>query len=90
MVCKNVLIKGRVQGVFFRVSIKDKADQLNVKGWVKNLPNGNVEAVFEGDADKVKKLVDYCGIGPSGAMIKSVEVNEFESEEKFDGFKIRY
>ena len=90
MTCKKVLIKGRVQAVFFRVSIKERANNLGIKGWVKNLHNGDVEAIFEGDPGQVDELVEYCKVGPRTAKVSYVDVKEEKYVDEFDVFEIRY
>jgi acylphosphatase len=71
----HVLVRGRVQGIGFRVSAASRARSLGVGGWVRNLPDGGVEAVFEGPRELVESMVDWCRRGPSGAWIESVETN---------------
>lgn len=85
-----VRIEGRVQGVFFRSNIKRRALSLGIKGWVRNLLDGAVEAVFEGDEEDVKKLIDFCRIGPPGADVENVKVEFQEYKEEFKDFVIRY
>jgi acylphosphatase len=70
----RVRVHGRVQGVFFRVETRDRARSLGLAGWVRNCPDGSVEAVFEGDRARVESMVDWCGRGPSGASIDSLDV----------------
>jgi acylphosphatase len=70
----HIFVSGRVQGVFFRQNTRRQAQSLRVKGWVRNLPDGRVEAVFEGEESAVKMLVDYCRYGPSAARVENVEV----------------
>ena len=65
----HLVIKGRVQGVFYRASTQETAINLGLKGWVRNLPDGNVEAVFEGAAEKVKEAVALCYKGPPGSNV---------------------
>ena len=60
----HVIVGGRVQGVFFRQRTKGKAEYMGITGWVRNLPDGRVEAVFEGDEEAVKKLAEFCKRGP--------------------------
>jgi acylphosphatase len=74
----RVVVSGRVQGVFFRASCADEARRRGVGGWVRNVPDGRVEAVFEGEEPQVAALVAWCGHGPSGARVDAVEV---EAEE---------
>ena len=62
-----VLIKGKVQGVWYRASTKEQADRLGLSGWVRNLPLRRVEAVFQGPKDKVEQALQWCWQGPSGA-----------------------
>jgi acylphosphatase len=70
----HVFVSGRVQGVFFRQSTQQQAQSLRVNGWVRNLPDGRVEAVFEGEESAVKMLVAYCRYGPSAARVENAEV----------------
>lgn len=86
----HVLISGRVQGVFFRYGTRDLAVELGVKGWVRNLPDGRVEAVFEGDREKVERMVEFCRTGPPGAIVEDVEVKWEPYKGEFSGFSIRY
>lgn len=86
----HVFISGRVQGVFFRATTKRKARKRGVKGWVKNLRDGRVEAVFEGDQDKVKKMIQFCHEGPRSARVEDVEVNWEDPTGVFEDFSIRY
>lgn len=88
MVRARVTISGRVQGVFFRQEIKDRARSRNVTGWVTNRPDGRVEAVFEGDREAVESLVDWCRRGPRLAEVESVEV-EWGSPAGESGFSVR-
>ena len=87
----HVLISGRVQGVWFRASTKQKADQLGLTGWVRNTDDGNVEAVFEGGDDTVNEIVKWCHKGPPLSKVEKVEIiNKQEPTNGFDGFSIRY
>jgi len=74
MVRRRVLVSGLVQGVFFRESCRRAARQEGLAGWVRNLPDGRVEACFEGPADAVSRLVAWCGYGPPQASVSGVEV----------------
>ncbi len=86
----HVLIEGRVQGVFFRSYTCHQAEKLDVAGWVRNCPNGRVEAVFEGEEDKVRRIVDWCHIGPPEAHVRNVDVRWEDYTGEFDSFYIRY
>ena len=85
----HVYVSGRVQGVFFRATTRDRAQDEGVDGWVKNLDDGRVEAVFEGDPEAVDDMVDFCYEGSDMASVSTVEVEE-EEPEGIDGFKIQY
>jgi acylphosphatase len=86
----NVVITGRVQGVYFRYATRDEAIMRGVKGWVRNLRGGGVEAVFEGDKTKVEELIDFCHYGPPAAKVSSVEVTWGDYTGDFKDFFIRY
>lgn len=86
----HVIVHGLVQGVWFRASTKDEADRLGVTGWVRNLPDGSVEAVFEGDKKKVEEIVGWCHRGPSGANVSKVEIVWEPYTREFGHFDIRY
>ena len=85
---RRVVVRGNVQGVFFRDSCRREASSRGVSGWVTNRPDGAVEAVFEGDADAVQALVDWCAQGPRGAHVASVDETT-EEPEGLSGFEIR-
>lgn len=86
----RVLISGKVQGVWFRAHTKEKADELGLTGWVRNLPDGRVEAVFEGDEVLVEEMIRWCHIGSPHSKVTKVEVIEEPYEGKFARFEIRY
>jgi len=86
----HVFINGQVQGVFFRSETKYKADSQGVKGWVRNLPDGRVEAVFEGEEEAVKALVEFCKHGPEGAKVTWVDLTWEEPAGTPAGFRIKY
>ena len=88
MIRNRVLISGQVQGVYFRDAYRRLALQHGVTGWVRNLPDGRVEAVLEGPADEVHRLVDWAHQGPSSAMVTSVSVRE-ERPEGLAAFVIK-
>jgi len=83
-----VTVYGRVQGVFFRDSVREQAQTHDVSGWVCNRSDGAVEAVLEGPAESVDRVVRFCQTGPSGAQVERAEVNEQEPEG-LSGFKVR-
>jgi acylphosphatase len=84
----RVLVSGRVQGVFFRETCRRMAEQHGVSGWVRNLPDGRVEAVFEGTAGEVDRLVEWSRRGPRFAVVEDVRV-EAEPPEGITGFQVR-
>ena len=86
----HVLVSGMVQGVFFRSETQYEAKKRNVTGWVRNLPDGMVEAVFEGEEEKVKELINFCKHGPPGARVASVDVRWEKYTGEFKDFEIRY
>jgi acylphosphatase len=88
MIRRHLVIRGLVQGVFFRDSVRRKASTLNVSGWVRNTRDGAVEAVFEGEARAVAQLVAFCHEGPRGARVEAVDVTD-ETPEGLSGFAIR-
>jgi acylphosphatase len=85
---RRVVVHGRVQGVFFRDSTQRLAQRHGVAGWVANRRDGAVEAVFEGEADSVERLVAFCRAGPRGAQVDSVDVTAEEPEDLV-GFVVR-
>lgn len=86
----HVIVSGRVQGVYFRGYTRMEAQKLNVTGWVRNLPDGRVEAIFEGEKEYVEKLVDIVHEGPSHAKVTNLKVEWQEYNGEFDDFQIRY
>jgi acylphosphatase len=84
----RVVVTGVVQGVFFRTETRDRARSLSVAGWIRNVPDGTVEAAFEGDDERVDSMVEWCRRGPSGASVENVEVEWIEPEGEV-GFSIR-
>jgi acylphosphatase len=86
----HVIIHGLVQGVWFRASTKDEANRLGVNGWVRNLPDGSVEALFEGEKKKVEEIVGWCHRGPSGARVAGVDIAWEPYKGEFQHFDIRY
>ncbi len=87
---KHIFISGRVQGVGFRHFTKTHARSLGVKGWVRNLQDGRVEAIFQGDEQLVNQLIEKCKRGPRSAYVQSIEVDEEKEEDAFTEFKVRF
>ena len=88
MIRRRVVVRGRVQGVFFRARCRDAARSLDVAGWVSNEPDGTVQAVFEGDERAVEGMVAWCHIGPPQAEVQGVEVTDEEPTGE-GGFTVR-
>lgn len=84
----HVFISGVVQGVGYRFSTQDMALLLNLNGWVRNLRDGCVEAVFEGSPDRIEEMIRWCHQGPPAAIVKQVTV-EHEDPEGLNGFEMR-
>lgn len=82
-------ISGSVQGVFYRVSAKDEADKLMLKGWVKNNDEGQVEIEVQGGEKNVQEFIDWCKKGPDGAEVQDVEITKLEGFEDFRNFSIK-
>jgi len=86
----HVIITGRVQGVWFRANTRQKAEQLGVTGWIRNTRDGCVEAIFEGEENDVKEMVEWCHRGPPLAKIDNVEIRNQNPTNGFDSFSIKY
>jgi len=86
----RITVKGRVQGIFFRSSTKRIAAKLGLKGYVKNLPDGNVEVVAEGNEEKIKKLIEFCKTGPSLSKVEDADIKFEKPTKEFGGFEVRY
>lgn len=85
----HLIIFGYVQGVFYRASTLDTAIRLGLKGWVRNLPDGNVEAVFEGPIENLHKAVDWCRQGPPGSRVTKIEEKWEDYTGMFSSFEIK-
>ena len=85
---RRVVVRGDVQGVFFRDSTRERAEGLGVAGWVRNRDDGAVEAAFEGPPGAVEQLVEFCRSGPERARVDGVEVRD-EAAEDATGFSVR-
>ena len=88
-VSAEVRISGRVQGVWFRQSTKQTAEQYGVNGWVRNCPDGSVEAVIEGEKSSVEAVIDWCKEGPQMARVDNVQVNWKAATGEFSSFRVR-
>jgi len=86
----HLLISGRVQGVFYRYTAQKVALRLNVKGWIKNLPNGKVEALVIGSPSAVEAFIDWCHEGPPGAVVTDVVVEMVTPSPETEGFNITF
>lgn len=84
----HLIIEGIVQGVFFRAHTREQADRNSVQGWVRNKPDGTVEAVFEGDEEAVKKLIEWCHNGPPEAVVKNVKTDWEIYKGEFKNFTV--
>ena len=86
----KVIVTGKVQGVYYREETRKAADRLGLKGYVKNLPNGSVEAVFKGRQSLVKKMIDWCYTGSPAAIVQNVSTEETDPLENYQTFEIQY
>ena len=87
-IARRIVVSGRVQGVFFRDSARREARRVGVTGWVRNRPDGKVEAHVEGASDAVEQLVEWCRSGPRHADVDDVDVSDAEPE-RFERFDVR-
>ena len=85
----HVYVSGTVQGVYFRATTRDEARDRDIDGWVRNLDDGRVEAVFEGPARAVEELVEFCHEGSSAARVEDIEVTYGDPQGE-DGFRVRW
>ena len=85
----HVYVSGQVQGVFFRDSAREKAGQLGLAGWVKNLPDGRVEALFEGPPEGVREMIQWCQGGPPHAAVENVDAESEAPDGDLEGFEVR-
>lgn len=86
----HIVVSGRVQGVFYRGFAEETAAALGLAGWVRNTPDGNVEAVFEGDRASIEKAIRLCYDGPPAARVDNIEVRWEEFKGEFRSFSVRY
>ncbi len=86
----HLVVHGIVQGVFFRASTRDTAVRLGLTGWVRNLPDGSVECLAEGDEVALRRLVAFCSEGPPGARVERVEEQWGEAKGEFARFQVSH
>ena len=86
----HLFVSGMVQGVFFRAFTRDVAVHFGLSGWVKNLPDGRVEALFEGDRQDIEKAIRQCHAGPPGARVDEIDVAWESHRGDLKGFEVRY
>ena len=89
MICVHVRVSGMVQGVFYRAFARDKAKELGINGWVRNIPGGGVEAVLEGERQKIGELLAMMKKGPASSMVSGIELSEIKCKG-YEDFKIIY
>jgi acylphosphatase len=85
----HVFVRGNVQRIFFRSETKYEANKLHINGWVRNLPDEQVEVIFEGDKEDVKKLVEFCRTGPPTARVTAADVTWQPYSGEYASFEIR-
>ncbi len=86
----HLIIHGRVQGVWFRASTQGVANQLGIKGWVRNTPDGAVEAHIQGEDSSVEKMLSWCYQGPPGARVDLIDISRVNPDAEYTAFNIRY
>ena len=90
LIAKHILVKGKVQGVFFRKHTRQVATDLKINGWVKNTDDGNVEIFAQADEDAIKDFIAWCKQGPPKADVENVEVKDIEADNSINHFSIEY
>jgi len=86
----HLKIFGEVQGVFYRANSQERAEELGLVGWVKNLGDGSVEIVVQGEEEMINEMISWCYEGPTGSAVEDIHVKWEEVMENFNGFEIRY
>ena len=86
----HIFVSGRVQGVFFRSHTAEKAGELGLTGWVRNLKDGRVEAIFEGEKEKIEKIIEWVKKGPPFSRVENFEILWEDFKREFENFKIKY
>ena len=87
---KHIIVKGRVQGVFFRKYTQQKANELHIAGWVKNTDDDCVEIFAQGDEHKLQEFIEWCKVGPAKARVEDVEIREKDDEAGLKKFSVVY
>ena len=90
MVRAHIFVSGRVQGVFYRARTRETALAQGIGGWVRNCPDGRVEALLEGEREAVSRVIAWCRQGPPSALVSDLEVNWQEATGEFHNFSIKY
>ena len=85
----EIVVSGLVQGVCFRASTRSLARRLGLRGWVRNLPDGRVEAVFEGEENLLREMLGWCQAGPQGAQVDHVDARWGAATHGLEGFSVR-
>jgi acylphosphatase len=86
----QIVVSGRVQGVWFRAATRERALRLGLHGWVRNTPDGRVEALFEGEEQALARMLEWCRVGPPGARVDGADARWGEASNEFADFSIRY
>jgi len=86
----HVIFRGKVQGVFFRANTEGRARELGLKGWVRNLPDGSVESVFEGPREAIKKAIEWCKSSQPHARVTDADIDWEDYRGEFSSFEVRY
>lgn len=86
----KIIVEGMVQGVFYRASTRDAAQKLGVKGWVKNMPDRTVHALFQGDPETLEKMINWCRQGPPASRVDNVHTETIEVKKEYNTFEVRY
>lgn len=86
----HIFVSGRVQGVFFRQNALKKAKSLGISGWIKNTKDGRVEAIIEGEEEKINTMIEWLRVGPPLARVKNIEIIWEKAKEEFQDFEIQY
>ena len=90
MAAAHIFVSGRVQGVFYRANTVDIAREHNLTGWVRNLEDGRVEAILEGEKEDVQKVIEWCRSGPPHASVTELEIEWLEYSGDLSGFTLKY